>query len=158
MGRCHGRLGAMANQDLLPSVGSWMLENGHRALLALTGGRWPHRVAGMPTLELHVTGRNSGERRSTLLTAPIIDGETIVLVASKGGHSHHPEWYKNLVANPDVEITIDGETKRLVARTAEGDERAELWRRITTDHKNYAAYQKNTDRQIPVVVCEPASS
>jgi len=148
----------MANKDLVPTVGSWMLESGHRALLVLTGGRWPHRIAGMPTLELHVTGRKSGERRSTLLTAPIIDGDTIVLVASKGGHSVHPQWYSNLAANPDVEITIDGETKRMVAHTATGDERAELWQRITKDFKNYATYQKGTDREIPVVVCEPAST
>lgn len=147
----------MANKDLVPTVGAWMLENGHRALLALTGGRWPNRLAGMPTLELHVTGRTSGERRSTLLTAPIIDGESVVLVASKGGHSQHPQWYKNLVAEPDVEITIDGETRPYVARTATGDERAALWARITEDYKNYAGYQSNTDREIPVVVCEPPS-
>ncbi|MGQ0434951.1 MAG: nitroreductase/quinone reductase family protein [Microthrixaceae bacterium] len=146
----------MANKDVVPAVCAWMLENGHRALLMLTGGRWPNRVAGMPTLELHVTGRTSGERRSTLLTAPIIDGETIVIVASKGGHSQHPQWYKNLVVNPDVEITIDGGTKRMVARTATGVEREALWQRITKDFKNYAGYQRSTDREIPVVVCEPA--
>lgn len=146
----------MANKDLVPTVGAWMLENGHRALLALTGGRWPTRLAGMQTLELHVRGRKTGERRSTLLTAPIIDGDTIVLVASKGGHSEHPQWYKNLVADPGVEITIDGETKEFVARTAEGEERAALWTRITSDFGNYATYQRNTDREIPVVVCESA--
>lgn len=145
----------MANKDLIPTVGSWLLENGQRTLLAVTGGRWPHSIAGMPTLELHVTGRKSGERRSTLLSAPIIDGDTIVLVASKGGHSQHPQWYRNLVTNPDVEITMGGDTKPYVAHTAEGDERATLWGRITKDFKNYATYQKGTDREIPVVVCTP---
>lgn len=146
----------MANKDLVPAAGSWLLENGQRALLALTRGRWPHSIAGMPTLELHVTGRTSGERRSTLLSAPIIDDGTIVLVASKGGHSQHPQWYRNLVANPDVEITMGGgDTKRYVAHTAEGNERAELWQRITKDYRNYATYQKGTDREIPVVVCTP---
>ena len=125
-------------------------------MLKITGGRWPNRLAGMPTLELHVIGRKSGQRRSTLLTAPIIDDRTVVLVASKGGHSEHPQWYKNLAANPEVEITIDDETTSYVARTAEGDERAELWTRITADFENYAGYQANTDREIPVVVCEPA--
>lgn len=124
----------------------------------LTGGRWPNRLAGMPALELHVTGRKSGERHSTLLTAPIIDGETIVLVASKGGHSQHPQWYKNLVANPEVEITLAGATKNFVARTATGDERDALWQRITEKFKNYADYQTGTDREIPVVVCEPAGT
>lgn len=148
----------MANKDLIPTAGSWLLENGQRALLSLTGGRWPHSLAGMPTLELHVTGRKSGQRRSTLLSAPIIDGDTIVLVASKGGHSQHPEWYKNLAVNPEVEITIRDETRPYVARTAEGDERVELWQRITKDFKNYATYQRGTDREIPVVVCEPAGT
>lgn len=148
----------MPNKDLVPTVGAWLLENGHRALLAVTGGRWPNQLAGMSTLELHVTGRKSGQRRSTLLTAPIIDDDTIVLVASKGGHSQHPEWYRNLVANPEVEITIDGETTKMLARTAEGDEREELWARITSEFKNYAGYQRNTDRVIPVVVCEPAGT
>ncbi len=148
----------MANKDLVPTVGAWVLENGHRALLTLTGGRWPNSIAGMQALELHVTGRTSGERRSTLLTAPVIDGDTVVLVASKGGHSEHPQWYKNLVVHPDVEITIEGQTKRYVARTAEGDERAELWQRITKGFKNYATYQRNTEREIPVVICEPAGT
>jgi hypothetical protein len=55
------------------SAGVWALENGHRALLALTGGRFPQSIAGMPTLELHTTGAKSGERRSRLLTSPIVE-------------------------------------------------------------------------------------
>ena len=146
----------MASKDLVPAVGAWVLENTHRALLFATGGRWPQRLAGMQTLELHVTGRSSGERRSTLLTAPIIEDGTVVLVASKGGHSDHPQWYKNLAVHPEVEITIDGVTEAMVARTATGEEREKLWKRITGEFKNYAGYQSNTDREIPVVVCEPA--
>jgi deazaflavin-dependent oxidoreductase (nitroreductase family) len=132
-----------------------MLENGHRAMLAVTGGRWPRRIAGMRTLELHVIGWKSGEKRSTLLTAPICEGDRIVLVASKAGHSDHPQWYKNLVVNPDVEITIDGETRAMRARTASSVERNDLWAQITSRFGNYAGYQARTDREIPVVVCEP---
>ena len=146
----------MPRSDLLASVGAWMLENGHRTLLAATGGRWPRRILGMQTLELHVVGRTSGQRRSTLLTAPICEEDRVVLVASKGGHSDDPQWYKNLVATPDVEITIDGETRAMRARTATGQERAELWDQITRRFRNYAGYQASTDREIPVVVCEPA--
>ena len=145
----------MPRSDLLASVGAWMLENGHRTLLAATGGRWPRRILGMQTLELHVVGRTSGQRRSTLLTAPICEDDRVVLVASKGGHSDDPQWYKNLVANPDVEITIDGDTLEMRARTATGQERAELWDQITRRFRNYAGYQASTDREIPVVVCEP---
>ena len=136
-------------------AGAWMLENGHRTLLAVTGGRWPKRIGGMQTLELHTTGRKTGERRSTLLTTPIHDDHRIVLVASRGGHEDHPGWYKNLAAHPDVEITIDERTIPMRARTAAGAERAGLWEQITAVYKGYAGYQRNTEREIPVVICEP---
>lgn len=145
----------MPKSDTVASVGAWLLENGHRAVLAVTGGRWPRRLAGMQTVELHAVGRTSGKRRSTLLTAPICDEDRVVLVASKGGHSEDPQWYKNLVVNPEVEITIDGETRAMTARTATGQERQALWSQITGSYSNYASYQANTDREIPVVVCEP---
>lgn len=146
----------MATSDAVASIGVWLLEHGHRTLLAVTGGRWPRKLAGMQTLELHVIGRTSGKWRSTLLTAPICEERRVVIVASKGGHSDHPQWYKNLVVNPDVEITIDGVTRAMRARTATPDERAELWGHITSRFRNYAGYQAGTDREIPVVVCEPA--
>lgn len=145
----------MPRSDTLASLGAWVLEHGHRALLLATGGRWPRRIAGMQTLELHVIGRSSGQRRSTLLTAPICEDGRIVIVASKAGHSDDPQWYKNLLAHPGVEVTIDGRTHAMVARTADGRERDELWARITSRFGNYAGYQARTDREIPVVVLEP---
>jgi deazaflavin-dependent oxidoreductase (nitroreductase family) len=141
--------------DPVISAGAWALENGHRALLALTGGRFPKTVAGMTPVELHVTGRKSGQRRSTLLTTPIHDEDRVILVASKGGATDHPQWYKNLAANPDVEVTIGGQTLPMRARTASPEEKAELWPRITAVYKGYSGYQRNTDRDIPVVICEP---
>lgn len=141
--------------NLVASVGAWVLENGHRTLLALTRGRFPHRLGGMETLELHTTGRTSGQRRSTLLTAPIADGDRVVLVASKGGHDVHPDWYKNLAANPDVEVTRAGTTRPMRARTASAQEKAELWPRIVRVYSGYAGYQKRSTRDIPVVLCEP---
>jgi deazaflavin-dependent oxidoreductase (nitroreductase family) len=139
-------------------VGSWMLEHGHRTLLKLTGGRFPRTVLGMQPVELHTTGRKSGVRRSTMLTAPICDEKHVVLVASKGGYQDHPDWYKNLVANPGVEITITGETKAMRARTASAEEKAALWPTIVATYKGYAGYQRNTERDIPVVICEPGDS
>jgi len=141
--------------DPVLDVGSWMLENGHRALLKATGGRFPRRIFGMQPVELHVTGRSSGQRRSTMLTAPICEEDRVVLVASKGGSSDHPQWYKNLAANPDVELTIDDRTRPMRARTATPAERAELWPTIVAAYPGYAGYQRNTDRDIPVVICEP---
>mgnify|MGYP003816984831 FL=1 len=134
-----------------------MLENGHRLALKVTRGRWPRTLLGMEPVELHTIGRRSGERRSTMLTSPLIDGAEVVLVASKGGHSDHPDWYKNLSADPHVEITRDSVTVPMLARTATGDERAELWPRIVASYKGYEGYQRNTDREIPVVICEPAT-
>ena len=147
----------MAKSNKVIEFGAWMLENGHRLALKVTGGRWPRRLLGMEPVELHTTGRRSGQKRSTMLTAPVIDGDRVVLVASKGGHSDHPDWYRNLTADPRVEITRDGDTTPMVARTATPEERAELWPRIVASYKGYEGYQRNTDREIPVVICEPAA-
>ena len=127
----------------------------HRTILKLSGGRLLDRPLGMPTVELHTIGRKSGANRSTLLTAPIHDDDKTVLIASKGGDDRNPEWYLNLVANPEVELTIAGTTRKMTARTASEAEKAEMWPRIVGANKGYANYQKRTERRIPVVVCEP---
>lgn len=132
-----------------------MLENGHRTVLTLTGGRFPKRVLGMQPVELHHTGRTSGQPRSTMLTAPIFEPDRVVLIASKGGHPDHPDWYKNLVAHPDVELSANDQRRAMRARTANGDERAALWSRAVSAYRGYEGYQRNTDREIPVVVLEP---
>src|SRR6266508_2484935 len=127
----------------------------HRIVLFVTRGRVGNRLMGMQALELHVTGRKSGKRRSLMLSAPIHDDKRTVLVASKGGDDRDPEWYLNLKANPDVELTIEGTTHRMRARTASAEEKAELWPQIVAANKGYAGYQKRTTRDIPVVICEP---
>ncbi len=147
----------MHTPDKAIEVGAWALEHGHRALLALTGGRFPKRMLGMEPVELHTVGRRSGQRRSTMLTAPICDDDRVVLVASKGGHTDHPDWYKNLTADPDVELTIRGATRPWRARTATPEEKAALWPTIVAAYKGYEGYQRNTSRDIPVVICEPRS-
>ncbi|WP_338051735.1 nitroreductase/quinone reductase family protein [Pseudonocardia acidicola] len=128
----------------------------HRTAFRASRGRVLGRAGGMPVVELITTGRRSGARRSTMLTAPLVEGDDIVLVASYGGDDRHPAWYLNLRAHSEVELTTTGSTRRMVARTATGDERDRLWARIIADHANYAGYQRRTDRVIPVVVLEPA--
>ncbi|MGC5026072.1 nitroreductase/quinone reductase family protein [Tsukamurella sp. DT100] len=145
----------MSLSDKVTELGAWGLENGHRALLAITGGRFPKRVLGMQTLELHTIGRKSGQRRSTMLTAPIYGPDRVVVVASKGGHSDNPDWFKNLAANPDVEITVDEVTSPWTAKAADPAEKAHLWPQITKAYSGYEGYQKRTDRDIPVVVLTP---
>jgi deazaflavin-dependent oxidoreductase (nitroreductase family) len=79
----------------------------------------------------------------------------VVLVASKGGDDRDPQWYRNLSANPDVEVTIDGSTRKMRARTATPDEKAALWPDIVAAYKGYDGYQKRAEREIPVIICEP---
>lgn len=137
------------------SLGAKALEGGHRTLLKLSGGRFPKSMKGMQVVELHVTGRKSGKTFSSMLTAPICDDSRIVVIASKGGHTDNPDWYKNLVANPNIEITIDDKRLPFTARTASKEEKAEMWPTIVAKNKGYAGYQENTTRDIPVVICEP---
>ncbi len=92
-----------------------------------------------------------------MLATPIQENGRYVLVASKGGDDRHPDWYRNLVANPEITLEpINGDGPViLTARTATADEKAELWPRIASGTKGYAAYEKKTSREIPVVICEP---
>jgi deazaflavin-dependent oxidoreductase (nitroreductase family) len=138
----------------LVDTGMKAMNIAHRAIMTASGGRLLANPMGMPTVELHTIGRKSGQRRSTLLTAPVHDENRIVLVASKGGDDRNPQWYLNLVANPDVELTIAGTTRAMTARTASATEKEELWPKIISTYKGYAGYQRRTDRDIPVIICE----
>jgi deazaflavin-dependent oxidoreductase (nitroreductase family) len=91
-----------------------------------------------------------------MLTSPLQEGTTIIVVASRGGDDSHPAWFLNLRDNPDVEVALHGKPKqRMRARIASPEERARLWPRVTADHKNYAGYQTKTEREIPLVLLEP---
>jgi deazaflavin-dependent oxidoreductase (nitroreductase family) len=148
----------MQTPDAVIEVGAWALETSHRFLLKLTGGRFPRTILGMQPVELHTIGRKSGQPRSTMLTAPICERDRVVLVASKGGHQDHPDWYKNLVATPGVEIVVDGDLRKMRARTASPEEKAALWPAVVGAYRGYEGYQRNTPRDIPVVICEPADA
>src|SRR3954466_12026794 len=127
----------------------------HRGLIKISGGRVGWQVA-MPVLELTTIGRKSGQPRSVLLTSPHQEGDTWVVVASRGGDDTHPAWFLNLRDNPEVEVSYKGgPTKPMHAAIADAGERARLWPLITKDHKNYAGYQTKTDREIPVVLLTP---
>jgi deazaflavin-dependent oxidoreductase (nitroreductase family) len=127
----------------------------HKAVLRVTGGRWPNTLFGMPGVELQTIGRKSGEPRTTMLTSPIHDESRVVLIASKGGDDRDPQWYRNLTANPDVQITMSGATRAMRARTASPEEKAALWPEIIAAYNGYDGYQKRASRDIPVVICEP---
>jgi deazaflavin-dependent oxidoreductase (nitroreductase family) len=145
----------MSLQQQLIDVGFKTVSQAHRAIVHLTGGRVLGSVAGMPVIELQTVGRRSGLPRSTMLTAPVIDGDRVVLVASKGGDDRDPDWYRNLLAHPDVELTMSGRRRPMRARQASPDERAALWPRVTAAYGGYRGYQGRTAREIPLVICEP---
>jgi deazaflavin-dependent oxidoreductase (nitroreductase family) len=128
----------------------------HQLTFDVSKGKVAGKAGGMPVVKLTTVGRKSGQRRSTMLTSPLVEGDTVVLVASYGGDDRNPAWYGNLVANPDVDIVMNGASRKMRARVAEGDERTRLWEALTAEHANYAGYQRKTSRQIPVVVLEPA--
>jgi deazaflavin-dependent oxidoreductase (nitroreductase family) len=91
-----------------------------------------------------------------MLTAPLVEGDRIVLVASYGGYRHNPYWYQNLLVHPDVGVTMGGRPERpMRARVAGRDERAELWPRVVAAYPGYAGYQERTERRIPLVIVEP---
>lgn len=129
----------------------------HRTLLTVSGGRIGKTLGNMPVYKVTTTGRTSGRPRTVMLTVPVRDGDTLVFVASKGGDDRDPDWYRNLVANPEftAEPVDGGGPVTLVARTASAEEKAELWPRIVEAYRGYGGYQRKTDRDIPVVVAEP---
>ena len=108
---------------------------------------------GAPILILTVNGRKSGQEYST----PLIfgeDGDNYVIVGSQGGTPQHPDWYLNLAETPEVGVQVKADKFRARARTAEGEERSRLWKRMNEIWPHYDEYQTKTDRVIPVVVLE----
>jgi deazaflavin-dependent oxidoreductase (nitroreductase family) len=142
------------NRDTLNDSFAKLMNRAHRLIVTLTGNRLLANPFGMPAVELHTIGRKSGQARSCYLTAPVHDSQRVILVASKGGDDRNPDWYRNLQARPDAELVIHGTRRRVHARTATAQERDELWPKIVAACKGYAGYQRRTNREIPVVICE----
>lgn len=131
-----------------------VLSRTHAVAYTLTKGRVGRRLAGNDMLLLTTTGRRTGTAR----TVPLLylrDGDALVVVASFGGHPHHPDWYLNLVDEPAAVARVGGIRHPVRARTAPPDERARLWPRVVAAFDGYAEYQARTAREIPVVLLEP---
>lgn len=127
----------------------------HRGVLTLSGNRIGWRAGGMPVLKLTTTGRKSGQPRTVMLTSPLREGDSWVIVASRGGDDEHPAWFLNLRDNPSVTIeTEPGRAVPAIARIANATERDRMWPKITSIYANYAAYQRRTEREIPLVIIE----
>ena len=127
----------------------------HTAIYRASGGLVGHRFPGTPpVLLLDHVGARSGRRRTTPL-AYGVDGENLVLVASKGGNPRNPAWFHNLVANPDTTVQVGGERRNVHARVAGKAQRDRLWKLMVGVYGGYEDYRRRTGREIPLIVLEP---
>jgi deazaflavin-dependent oxidoreductase (nitroreductase family) len=118
------------------------------------GGRVGGMFDGMTLLLLHHTGAKSGKRRVTPL-AYLSDGGRYAVFATKAGAPTNPDWYHNLIAQPNVTIEVGTDTIVAVASETSGEERDRLYRAQAERSPQFAEYEKQTDRVIPVVVLTP---
>ena len=151
----------MADAKLAPNLPGWMVEHANRYISS--GGTDGHMRKPtqpgrpditVPSLLLTTTGRKSGGK----FIFPLYygkAGDSYIVVASKGGAPQHPGWYRNLLANPEVDVQVGTEKFKARARTATGAERARLWQTALEFWPPYADYQQKTEREIPVVVLDP---
>lgn len=121
------------------------------------GGKW--RIGAgfrkpVPTLLLEHRGRRSGK----LFTTPLLylaDGADTIVVASQGGLPKHPQWYRNLCAEPDTHIQIRRNRLPVHAVTADAEQRTRLWPLLVALYADFDNYQAWTEREIPVVILQP---
>jgi deazaflavin-dependent oxidoreductase (nitroreductase family) len=117
------------------------------------GGKVGGPFEGAAMLLLHHEGARTGiERVNPLVYQPV--GESFAVFASNAGAPANPDWYHNLIANPEATVEVGEDTVRVRARVAEGEERERIWTKQKQDRPNFADYEKQTSRQIPVVILE----
>ena len=143
------------------SAGAWFyartLHHFDRILMRLFGRRssLTKLFAGLEPIWLTTVGAKSGLPR----TVPVLgveDGEKIILIASNWGQNHHPAWYRNLRAHPEVTVSVRGRAAMYVAREAQDEEREACWQKATAYYSGYAAYRRRVrGRQIPVIILTP---
>src|SRR5688500_15439634 len=145
----------MANDQVQDSPIGWVADHVRRYVES--DGADGHEWRGTRTLLLTVTGRTTGlPRRTALIYGQ--DGDSYVVVASKGGAPKHPLWYRNLAANPRVEVQVGARKFAATARTADAEERTRLWPVMVEAWAPYDDYQRATEREIPVVVLDPVEA
>ena len=120
------------------------------------GGRVGGNFEGAPLLLLHTTGAKSGQERVSPVMYQYLGDGSVAVFASEAGAPDNPAWFHNVKANPDVTAEIGSETRSFRARVATGDEREPIWTKQKADYPGFAGYEAKTDREIPVVILDPA--
>jgi deazaflavin-dependent oxidoreductase (nitroreductase family) len=118
------------------------------------GGQVGGQFEGAPLLLLHTVGARTGQQRVNPMMYQSVAGGYAVF-ASKGGAPTNPDWYHNLLAHPRVTAEIGTGTVELAARVAEGEEREKIWAAQKAAYPGFADYERNTTRQIPVIILQP---
>ena len=151
--RRHGHRGR-ARAPRLKDLAAKAVTAVHVTVYRATGGRVAGRLGGMPVLLLTTRGRRTGRRRAVPLTY-FEDGGAVVVVASYAGDDRDPSWYRNLLADPEAEVTRGRDRSEMVARPGTDGEKARLWPVITSTYDGYRRYQSRTERDIPLAVLTP---
>jgi len=120
-----------------------------------SNGTQASTLRGVPIVVVTMTGAKTGAERKVPVMRVEHDGSYAV-IASKGGAPNNPAWYHNLVAHPRVQLQDGSRRRAYVAHEASGAERDLWWERAVAVWPDYAGYQERTERQIPVVVLDPA--
>jgi F420H(2)-dependent quinone reductase len=145
-----------AFQERLGRVAVRWMAGFNTAAYRLSNGRVAaHVPGGAPICLLTTIGRRSGRPRTVPLLYIPHDDDQIVVVASHGGMSTHPEWYLNLTADTRATLDIGSRRRSVTARAASDAERAQLWPALTAVYPRFDAYQRRTDRVIPVLILAP---
>ena len=105
---------------------------------------------GMSLLLVHTTGAKSSQLRINP-TAYIKDEENLIIAASKGGADSHPDWYHNLVSNPQVIVEVGSETISALAEVPSEPERSNLYDKLATKYPMFNEYKTKTKRVIPII-------
>ena len=122
------------------------------------GGKVGGQFEGFPLVLLHHTGAKSGIERVNPLAYQRLDDDSVAVFASKGGAPTNPDWFHNVVANPNTSVELGTERYDVTARVATGDERERIWEAQKKAFPNFAEYEKTSGgREIPVVVLGRAS-
>lgn len=140
---------AQQDEEVVISPTGWVAEQARE--YEESGGTKGAEMMGVTCLLLDYRGRRTGQWRRTVLIYGM-DGDDYLIVASNGGADEHPQWYRNLVDEPDVRLRV-GTEERFSARaeTLSAEDKARVWPGLVELFPRYADYQAKTERDIPVV-------